>query len=414
MKRNILAVIMSVALAVTMFTGCGAQGQENLTADAQDSTVPGQEDAGDGADKTAEQGNEADGETDGLTVRENEADETGGSMDSDAGDEKNGTADGTASDGTTGTAAGQQNDAGSGTKGVKIRVGSLKGPTSMGLVYLMDQAGKQATFNDYEFTMTAAADELLPAVIAGDLDIVLVPANVASVLYMKTEGGVSVIDINTLGVLYMVSGDDSIEDMSDLKGRTVCLTGKGTTPDYVFQYLLRENGLTMADVNLEYKSEATEVAAVLTQMPEAVGVLPQPFVTAACAQNEKLSVVMDLTEEWAAVQGEGGSSLVTGVTLVRSSFLEGNREAVEKFMEEHKASAAYANEHVEEAAELVVEAGIIDKAPVAAKAMPQCNITYIDGDEMKTALSGYLAVLFEQDAASVGGGLPGDEFYYIP
>ena len=191
------------------------------------------------------------------------------------------------------------------------------------------------------------------------------------------------------------------------------MTGKGTTPDYVMQYLLKENGLTAADVTLEYKSEAAEVAAMLAEMPEAVGVLPQPFVTAACAQNDKLSVVLDLTKQWAAVQEEGGSSLVTGVTVVRNALLTEDPAAVELFMEEHAASAAYANEHVEETAQLVAAAGIIDKAPVAAKALPECNITYIDGEEMKTALSGYLQVLWEQDPESVGGGLPGDGFYYV-
>lgn len=296
---------------------------------------------------------------------------------------------------------------------VDVKIGSLKGPTSMGLVYLMDRAEKGEAANNYEFVMSAAADELLPSMISGDLDILLVPANVASVLYNKTEGGVTVIDINTLGVLYMVSGDDAIGNMDDLKGKTVYLTGKGTTPDYVLQYLLAENSLTTEDVTLEYKSEATEVAAVLAKTPEAIGVLPQPFVTAACAQNENLSVVLDLTEEWAAVQGEGGSSLVTGVTVVRDDFLEENKEAVDKFLEEHAASTDYANENVEAAAELVAAAGIIEKAPVAVKAMPECNITYIDGTDMQTALSGYLEVLFEQDASSVGGSLPGDDFYYI-
>lgn len=303
--------------------------------------------------------------------------------------------------------------AGSDTGPQDIRIGSLKGPTSMGLVYLMDQAEKGGAENNYEFTMAASADELLPSMISGDLDIILVPANVASVLYNKTGGAVTVIDINTLGVLYMVSGDDTIRNMGDLKGRTICLTGKGTTPDYVLQYLLNENGLTTRDVSLEYKSEATEVAAVLAGMPETIGVLPQPFVTAACAQNEELRVVMDLTQEWAAVQGEGGSRLVTGVTVVRNAFLEENKAAVDQFLEEHAASADYANEHVEEAAGLVVEAGIIEKVPVAVKAMPQCNITYIDGEDMKTALAGYLEVLFAQDASSIGGSLPGDDFYYM-
>jgi len=297
---------------------------------------------------------------------------------------------------------------------VTIRVGSLKGPTSMGLVYLMSRSEEGEAEGSYAFTMAAAADELLPKMVSGELDIALVPANVASVLYNRTEGGVSVLDINTLGVLYMVSGDVSIQNMEDLKGRTIYLTGKGTTPDYVLQYLLAENGLTIDDVALEYKSEATEVAAVLKDDSSAVGVLPQPFVTAACMQNEALSVVMDLTAEWSALQGEGGSSLVTGVTVVRNDFLTEDPEAVRKFMEEHKESAAYANENVEAAAELVAAYGIVEKAPIAAKAMPYCNITYIDGADMRAALSGYLEVLYEKDAASVGGSLPADDFYYIP
>ncbi|MCM1263220.1 MAG: ABC transporter substrate-binding protein [Butyrivibrio sp.] len=296
----------------------------------------------------------------------------------------------------------------------QVRVGSLKGPTSIGLVYLMDQSENGETANDYSFTMAAAADELLPKMVSGDMDIVLVPSNVASVLYNKTEGGVSVIDINTLGVLYMVSGDESIQSMEDLKGRTVYLTGKGTTPDYVLQYLLSENGITADDVALEYKSEATEVAAVLAENSDEVGVLPQPFVTAACMQNEELSIVIDMTAEWAAVQGEGGSSLVTGVTVVRKDFLNENPAAVAEFLKEHKASAEYANDNVEEAAELVAKYGIIEKAPIAVKAMPYCNITYIDGVAMKQALAGYLEVLYGQDAASVGGSLPDDDFYYIP
>lgn len=301
-----------------------------------------------------------------------------------------------------------------------VRVGSLKGPTSIGLMHLMDRAAKQETADSYTFTMAAAADELLAQVVAGELDILLIPANVASILYMKTEGGISVIDINTLGVLYMVSGDTAIEEMEDLRGRTICLTGKGTTPDYVLQYLLQENGLTTDDVKLEYKSEAVEVAAVLAKAPETIGVLPQPFVTAACAQNEELSVVMDLTKQWDDVQEKYGSTqdgirsrLVTGVTVVRNGFLEENKESVDRFLEEHEASAAYANEHVEETAELVAAAGIIEKAPVAARAIPACNITYIDGRNMQEALSGYLYVLYGQDAASVGGGLPGEDFYYI-
>lgn len=295
---------------------------------------------------------------------------------------------------------------------VSVRVGSLKGPTSMGLVYLMDMDEKGTASNDYEFTMVTAADELLPQVINGNLDIALVPANVASTLYNKTQGQISVIDINTLGVLYAVSGDSSIKSFSDLKGKTVYMTGKGTTPDYVFRYLLNANGMADGDLTLEYKSEAAEVAALLKEQPDAVGILPQPFVTVACTQNENLGIVLDLTKEWDAIQTESGSQLVTGVTVVRNEFLSQHPEAVDSFLTEHAESAAYVNENPAQAAELVVKTGIIEKAPIAEKALPYCNITCITGSEMKAALSGYLEVLFDQDPASVGGALPGDDFYY--
>lgn len=289
-----------------------------------------------------------------------------------------------------------------------VRIGALKGPTSMGLVNLMEEAA-----DTYDFTMVTAADELLPKVVSGDLDIALVPANVAAILYQKMEGGLSVIDINTLGVLYMVSGNDRIDEITDLAGQTIYLTGKGTTPDFALQYLLAQNGLSTDDVTLEYKSEATEVAATLAQNPEAIGLLPQPFVTVACAQNEALNIIMDLTEEWDRVQPEeGGSRLVTGVTVVRSVFLEEHPEAVTAFLEGHAASAQSINDDPETGAELVVRAGIIEKTPIAQKAIPFCNITCITGEEMKEALSGYLQVLYDQNPESVGGALPEDEFYY--
>ncbi len=298
--------------------------------------------------------------------------------------------------------------------GAAVRVGSLKGPTSMGLAELMDRAEKGETENDYTFTMAGKADELVGSIANGDLDIVLVPANVASILYTKTQGNVNVIDINTLGVLYVVASDDSISSMEDLKGKTVYMTGKGTTPEYVMNYLLSENGLADGDVTLEFKSEATEVASVLKEDPSAVGVLPQPFATAACIQNEALKPVLDLTEQWNLLNKENGSRLVTGVTIVRSDFLKKNEEAVKLFMEDHKASAAYTSEHLDEAAEMVAALGIVEKAPIAKKAMPACNIVCITGEEMKSALSGYLSVLEAADAKSIGGQLPGDDFYYLP
>jgi len=295
-----------------------------------------------------------------------------------------------------------------------VRVGSLKGPTSMGLVSLMDKASKGETANVYEFTMAGKADELVGKIANGDLDIALVPANVASVLYNKTQGNVTVLDINALGVLYVVASDDSITSMADLKGRSIYMTGKGTTPEYVMNYLLKGNGLSTSDVDLQFKSEATEVASLLKEDSSAIGVLPQPFATAACIQNPDLKTVLDLTEQWNLLNKDTGSMLVTGVTLVRSDFLRENQAPVAEFLEEHAQSALFATEHVEEAAELIAAQGIVEKAPIAQKALPYCNIVCLTGQEMKDALSGYLSTLMEQDPKSIGGQLPGDDFYYMP
>lgn len=297
--------------------------------------------------------------------------------------------------------------------GAQIKIGAMKGPTTIGLLQLMEEAENGAADNEYTFTMAVGADELTPLLVKGELDMALVPANVAAILYNKTEGDISVIDINTLGVLYMVSGNREIESFADLKGQTIYLTGKGTTPDYVLQYLLKENGIALDEVTLEYRSEATEVAVLLSENPQGIGLLPQPFVTVACSQNEQLSICLSMTDEWAKVQGESGSSLVTGVTVVRNDFLQENPKAVDTFLAEHAESAVYTETNLAEVATLCVEAEIIVKEPVAQKAIPFCNITCVTGGEMKQALSGYLSVLYEFDPQTVGGKLPGDDFYYV-
>lgn len=380
MKKQLSVLTAIAAAAAFAVTGCGASGKTETAAAQTSEAKPSL------AGETSKEADEA-----GSSSSEQAADNAGSENASQASD--------TVSDKTEGTA---------------VRVGSLKGPTSMGLAYLMEEAKNGETTNTYEFTMAGKADELVGNIANGSLDIALVPANVASVLYSKTQGQVKVIDINTLGVLYVVSADDSISTMADLKGKTVYMTGKGTTPEYTMNYLMEENGLAAGDVTLDFKSEATEVASILKEDPSAVGVLPQPFATAACIQNPDLKTVMDLTEQWDLLNKKSGSRMVTGVTIVRSSFLEENKAAVDQFLADHAESTSYTSKEPEKAAELVAALGIVEKAPIALKAIPSCNLTCITGDEMKQALSGYLSVLAKQDAKSVGGTLPADDFYYLP
>ena len=296
-----------------------------------------------------------------------------------------------------------------------VNVLALKGPTAMGMVSLMDQADQgEITEETYDFQIVASPDEVSPAIAQGTADIAAVPANLASVLYQKTDGGVQVLTINTLGVLYLVENGDQVQSVSDLKGKTIYASGKGATPEYALNYILKENGLTPGeDVQIEWKSEHTECVAALAEHEDAAALLPQPFVTTAQSKNDSLRVVLDLTEEWDKIQKDNGgnSSLVTGVTVVRTEFAQEHPEIVEDFMERYQESVSYVNEHTEEAAKLIGDYDIVPEE-IAKKALPECNIVYIDGAEMKEKLSGYLEVLEQENPQAVGGALPADEFYY--
>ena len=289
-----------------------------------------------------------------------------------------------------------------------MKIGSLKGPTTMGLVNLMDEVEK-GDKSGYLFEMQTQPDVILGKLVSGDLDAALIPANLAAIAYNKTNQGVSVLDINTLGVLYCVTGDESIKSVKDLSGKTVLSTGQGATPEYALNYLLEKNEVTDCDV--QFKSESTEIAAALGNDPSQIAILPQPFVTVAMAQNQDLKVAFSLTDEWDAVSED--SRLLTGVTVVRNDYLEANEAAVEAFIEDHKASTEKAASDLKTTAELVAKYGIIAKAPVAEKALPECNIVAVTGEEMQKSLSGYLKVLFEQNPKSVGGKLPEDNFYFV-
>ncbi|MBQ7148443.1 MAG: ABC transporter substrate-binding protein [Pseudobutyrivibrio sp.] len=297
-----------------------------------------------------------------------------------------------------------------------VRVAALKGPTAMGMVQLMDAADNDDTAsNHYTFTIAAAPDEITPSIVQGNVDIAAVPANLASVLFNKTEGKVQVLAINTLGVLYIVENGETISSVEDLKGKTIYASGKGATPEFALNYMLSSNGIDPEkDVTIEYKSEHAECVAALTNDEDGVAMLPQPFATTALMQNENMRIALDMTTEWESAAKASGSnaSLVTGVVVARTDFVNEHPDAVKLFMEQYAESTTFTNDNVEEASELIEKYDII-KAAVAKQAIPYCNITCISGTDMKDKLSGYLQELFNQNPEAVGGKLPTDEFYYI-
>ncbi len=295
-----------------------------------------------------------------------------------------------------------------------LSIGALKGPTAMGLVKMMEQRGEIASIYNWNFDLAGSADELTPRLIKGELDIACVPANLAAVLYNKTEGQVVTLAVNTLGVLYIVeNGGEMVQSMADLKGRTIAAAGKGATPEFSLRYLLEQNGLDPnKDVTIDWKSEHAECVAALAAGTVDIALLPQPFVTVAQGKLEGLRVALDLTAEWDAL--EGGSAMITGVAVARRELVEQRPELVNLFLNEYAASVDWVNENTAEAAKLVADNGIIENPAIAEKALPHCNIVCLTGAEMKEKLSGYLSVLAEAAPESVGGKLPGDNFCYVP
>jgi len=305
-----------------------------------------------------------------------------------------------------------EGSASTGEEKIALRLGGLKGPTSMGLVKLLSDAEAGNAALDYQYTIAGSADELTPLFVKGELDVLAIPANLGAILYNNTHGQVQALAVSTLGVIYITEkGGESIQNIRDLKGQTIYASGKGSTPEYALRYLLSQNGLDPEkDVTVLWKSEATEIVAQMAAEDHAIAMLPQPYVTSAQAQLTDLRIALDLTAIWDDT-GDG-SRFVTAALVVRKDYAEAHPEAVKTFLREYAASAAYINENITDGAALVEHFDII-KAAIAEKAIPYCNIVCITGGEMRSCLSGYLKILCDRNPKSVGGILPEEDFYAI-
>lgn len=292
------------------------------------------------------------------------------------------------------------------TEKASVNIASMKGPTSIGLAKLYDNSDNNKTEYDFNYNIYGAADEITAGLIKGDIDIAALPCNVAATLYKKTEGEILIAGINTLGVLYVVEKGDSINKVSDLEGKTIYSTGQGTTPEYTFNHILNKNN-TQADI--VFLSEATEVVSTLASTDNAIAVLPEPYVTIAKNTIPDLKVSLNLTEEWEKLSSD--STMVTGVIVVRKEFVENNPNIMKAFLSEYKSSVEYANSDISGCAALLESLDIM-KAAIATKAIPNCNVVLITGDEMETKVTSYLNVLYEANPQSVGGITPESGMFY--
>lgn len=286
----------------------------------------------------------------------------------------------------------------------EIRIAALKGPTGMGMVKLADKQN----YPNYTVSIEASPDALNPRIISGEVDVAAVPVNLASVLYNKLDGDISVLAVSTLGVLYVVEAGSEVNSVADLAGKTVYATGQGATPEYILNYLLDKNGVA-GSVEVNYVGEHAALATMLADGSAEIGMLPEPNVTSTLAGNDDLRIALNLTEEWNKVCS---TELVQGVVIARKSFVNEHPEAIEQFLREYEKSSAFVNENIDEAAKLIVDAGILGNVEIAKKAIPNCNISFSKGEAMHKAVEGMLTVLFEANPKSIGGKLPDKDFYY--
>lgn len=294
-----------------------------------------------------------------------------------------------------------------------VNVYVLSGPTGIGAMNLWAQADAGETFDRYHFTMPGANDEVVAAISNGTADIACVATNLAATLYNKTDAGVICLAVNTLGVLHLLTNGEALDSIADLAGKTIYLPGQGANPEYILRYVLNGNGLDPdSDVTLSFVGEGSELMTVWQNEPTAVILAPQPVATSILMKYENAAEAFDMTEEWDKVSG-GDSTLMMGCVIVRKEFCAQYPQTVKDFMEAYAASIALAQTDVTGTAALCERYGLIPKAALAEKAIPYCGLAYVDGDEMKAQLSGYLQVMFDADPKSVGGKLPGDDFYYV-
>lgn len=299
-----------------------------------------------------------------------------------------------------------------------INVYTLNGTTGFGMAKLMNDAKAGTTVEKYNFSVQSDASMVTAALLNGTADIAALPTNAAANIYNKSEGGVVVLAVNTLGCLYLLTNQNAtVNSFEDLRGKTVYVPAQN--PTFIFTYLCKQNGLEVGkDVIINSSTYAQPAAlkdAVATGLVD-IAVLPEPMVTIAIntakssGSNTVITTAMDLTAEWNKVAPEG--SLVQGCVVVRRAFLEQFPEAVENFLKEYKASIEYLSTDLDNAAQMIVDNGIFTSAPIAKKALPNCNVCFLDGAAMKSAMETYLGILHGIAPASIGGQLPADNFYY--
>jgi len=290
-----------------------------------------------------------------------------------------------------------------------VTIAGLKGPTSIGMIKMIDEKALNSDAYNVSYVAESAPDALTGKIISGEIQISSVPINLASVLYNKTGGKVQIVAVNTIGNLYIVGSDDTAK-ISDLENKTIGMSAKGSTPDFAMNYLLKQNGLE-GKVNLEYELDHATLAQKVIAGDSPVALLPQPFVTQTTMKNQNVKMLIDLNQAWKESTG-GKSELYTGCIVINKEFAENNKEFVQEFLKQYEESVNYVLANAKDASVLVDKNEIMPSAALVEKAIPYCGITFKKAIDSKESLNAFYQILFDSNPASVGGKMPDEGFYF--
>lgn len=293
------------------------------------------------------------------------------------------------------------------TKKQNVVIAGLKGPTSIGMIKLIDEKALNDNKYNVEYVAESAPDALMAKIIGGEIQISSLPINLASTIYNKTNGEIQIAAVNTIGNLYIIGNSDIIS-LDDLKGKTLAISSKGATHDYAMNYILANKKLS-EEVTIKYFPDHASLAQSVIGEDSKVALLPQPFVTQALVNNNKVKILLDLNKEWKSVTD---IELYTGCIVVNKKFAQNNKEFVKNFFSQYKISVDWVNNNPKDAALLVEKNGIMLNATIIEKAIPYSGITFKKAFEDKDNLNKFYKILFDSNPASIGGKLPDEGFYY--
>jgi NitT/TauT family transport system substrate-binding protein len=290
---------------------------------------------------------------------------------------------------------------------------ALSGPTGVGAAKLMadhDADAQNSAIASYEIVTDNT--QIQSALINKEVDIAAIATNSAASLYAKTDGGIQVLAVNTLGVLYILEKGDTVHDLADLAGKTLYAPSntKGANPEHILNHLLKGSGVDPSEVNIEWLTPQ-EITVKMSSSDSGICMLPVPAATALLVKDSGIREAVSLSEAWQELEG---SSLPMGCVVARTEYIEKNPGEVEAFLAAYEESIQYMTDsaNAADAAALVAKYEFAPNAAVAEKAIPQCSLVFFSGKIMKNMLESYYTILFQVEPKSIGGGLPYDSFYY--